>query len=257
MRIALTIAGSDPSGGAGIQADLKTFMRFGIHGLSAITSIAIQNSGGVKRVADLKDHLLEEQLDVLFSDFSVNAVKTGMLYSKENILTVERALVKNNVAQYILDPIIISSSGFPLIDPDGISLMKERLFPLATLVTPNLKEAEALSGLSISNEEDLQTAAEKICSQGPKSVLIKGLVVGRERIVDLLYSGKGAFRFESERLEGRNIHGAGCILSAAIAASLASGKEVRDAVEIARSYVLERIRSPLRPGRGEGLLYLT
>lgn len=257
MRIALTIAGSDPSGGAGIQADLKTFMRFGIHGLSAITSIAIQNSSGVKRVADLKGYLLEEQLEVLFSDFSVNAVKTGMLYSKENILTVERALVKNNVAQYIIDPIIISSSGFPLIVPDGISLMKERLFPLATLVTPNLKEAEALSGLSISNEEDLQTAAEKICSQGPKAVLIKGLIVGRERIVDLLYSDKGAFRFESEWLEGRNIHGAGCILSAAIAGSLASGKEVRDAVEIARSYILERIRSPLGPGKGEGFLYLT
>jgi hydroxymethylpyrimidine kinase/phosphomethylpyrimidine kinase len=180
-----------------------------------------------------------------------------MLCSKENILTVERVLAKNNVAQYILDPIIISSSGFPLIVPEGISLMKERLFPLATLVTPNLKEAEALSGLSISNEEDLRTAAEKICSWGPKAVLMKGLVVGRERIVDLLYSDKGAFRFEYAWLEDRNIHGAGCILSVAIAASLASGKEVRDAVEIARSYVLERIRSPLRPGKGEGFLYLT
>lgn len=256
MKTALTIAGFDPSGGAGIQADLKTFLNFNVHGFSAITAMAIQNSKGVKEVFDLKTHILEGQLEVLFSDFRIDAVKTGMLYSKENIFTVERTLVKNNVNQYVLDPIIISSSGFPLLIPDGISLMKERLFPLATLVTPNLKEAEALSGISISDEKDLYTAAEKISSLGPKSVFIKGFM-GRGRVIDLLYADKGAFSFESEWIENRNIHGAGCVLSAAITASIASGKELHDSVEIARSYILERIKSSLRPGRVDGFFYLT
>lgn len=256
MRIALTIAGSDPSGGAGIQADIKTFRQFNIHGLSAITAIAIQDSKGVRGVVDLQAQLLEEQLEVLFSDFRIDAVKTGMLYSKENILVVERALKRYKVGQYILDPIIISSSGFPLINPDAISIIKERLFPSATLVTPNLKEAEALSGLHISDEEGLHIAAAKIYSLGPKGVLIKGFK-NQGRAIDLLYMDKKTYRLESEWIPEKNIHGAGCILSAAITASVASGKEMHDAVEIARSFVLDRINSSLRPGRENGFYYLT
>lgn len=256
MKTALTIAGSDPSGGAGIQADLKTFQHFNIHGLSAIAAIAIQNSSGVKNVVEIKSYLLEGQLDVLFSDFSIDAVKTGMLYTKENILTVERILIKNNADKYILDPIILSSSGFPLLGPDGISLMKERLFPLATLVTPNLKEAEVLSGLTISDIGELETAAKAICSMGPKGVLIKGFKQNGS-ITDLLYMADKTHSFESQWVPDRNIHGAGCILSAAITALLASGKGVPDAVKTARSFVLEGIKTSAKPGKGAGFYYLT
>lgn len=256
MRIALTIAGSDPSGGAGIQADLKTFLHFNIHGLSAITAIAIQNSSGVKGVIDLQSRFLERQIEILFSDFRIDAVKTGMLYNKENILAVNYILKRYNVDKYILDPIIISSSGFPLLKADAISAMKERLFPFAALITPNLKEAEVLSGLKISNDEGLHIAAEKIYSLGAKGILIKGLK-GRDRVIDLLYLDKRAYRFESELIPYRNIHGAGCILSAAITASIASGKDLYNAVEIARSFVLDRIKGATSPGKGNGFFYLT
>ena len=256
MRIALTIAGSDPSGGAGIQADLKTFLHFNIHGLSAITAIAVQNSKGVTDVVAFQADILERQLDTLFSDFRIDAVKTGMLYSRENILATERALKRYKVDQYVIDPIIISSSGFPLINSDALSMMKERLFPLATLVTPNLKEAELLSGQKISDERGLQAAAERLISLGPRGVLIKGFR-DQDRVVDLLHTGKETFRYESEWILGMNFHGAGCILSAAITASIASGKGVYDAVEIARSFVRERIPISIMPGRGQGFFYLT
>lgn len=256
MRIALTIAGSDPSGGAGIQADLKTFLHFNIHGLSAITAIAVQNSSGVKEVFDLQADILEGQLEILFSDFRINAVKSGMLYSKENILIIERALKRHKIDNYILDPIIISSSGFPLLKADAISVMKERLFPLATLVTPNLKEAEALLDLKISNEEELQAAAKSIYSFGPKGVLIKGFKSGK-RMVDILYMDNRTRRFESIWIPKKNIHGAGCILSAAITASIALGKDPNDAVRIARSFVLNKIKGSTVFGNGTGLYYLT
>lgn len=256
MRTALTIAGSDPSGGAGIQADLKTFRHFNIHGFSAITAIALQDSSGVKEVIDLKAPLLEGQLEVLFSDFRIDAVKTGMLYSKENILTVAHALERYRVGQYILDPIIISSSGFPLLQSDAVSIIKERLFPLAALVTPNLKEAETLSGRSISDEEGLRIAAEKIYSLGPKYVLIKGFK-SQDKVVDLLYAGKKAYRFESDWIPDKNIHGAGCVLSAAITATLSSGKEIHEAIEIARSFVLDRINGAASIGKERGFSYLT
>lgn len=256
MKTALTIAGSDPSGGAGIQADLKTFKHFNIHGLSAITAIAVQNSKGVTDIVGLQPDVLERQIETLFSDFRIDAVKTGMLHSKENISSVESALKRHRVVNYVLDPILISTSGFHLLESDAVSILKERLFPLATLITPNLKEAEILSGQKIRNKMELQAAAEKLSSLGPKGVLIKGFK-DQNRVIDLLYMGKVASSFESEWIPDKIIHGAGCILSAAITASIASGKGVPDAVKTARSFVLERIKTSARPGKGSGFYYLT
>lgn len=256
MRVALTIAGSDPSGGAGIQADLKTFLHFDVHGLSVITAMAIQNSKGVAEIIGLQSHLLDRQLEILFSDFKISAAKTGMLYSRENILIVEDALKRYRVDQYILDPITLSSTGFPLLDPGAITIMKERLFPLATLVTPNLKEAETFSDLRISDKGELYRAAETIYSLGPKAVLIKGYKAG-DKIIDLLYSAKGAHIFESELIPDKNIHGAGCLLSAAVTASVALGRDLEAAVEAARSFVFDRIKGSVRLGIGAGLSYLT
>ena len=250
---ALTIAGSDSGGGAGIQADLKTFSAFRVFGMSVLTAVTAQNSVGVQGVFNLPPAFVGRQLDSVLSDFGADAVKIGMLSTAPIIAEVAgrlRALAQGHV---VLDPVMIAKSGDSLLEPDARAALVKEMLPLATVVTPNLHEAGALAGMAVATEPDMEEAARRILALGARYVLVKGGHL-EEAATDILWNGREFTRFTAARLPSTSTHGTGCTFSAAIAAGLARRQPLGDAIREAKAYVTAAIREGFRPGRGVGAL---
>ncbi len=252
MKQVLTIAGSDSGGGAGIQADLKAMAANGVYGMTVITSITAQNTKGVTGIYDLPVSIIEQQLDAIFDDFDVSAVKTGMLSSDTIVEAVSRKLAKANVPNLIVDPVMVSKSGHELLKPNAIEKVKTDLIPLALVVTPNVPEAERLSGLAIRTLAVARQAAKIIHKLGCKYVLIKGGHLLVEKGVDLLYDGSFFNMYKTKFFDTPHTHGTGCTFASAIAAQVARGKPLPDAVQVAKTYITEAIRNGLAIGHGKG-----
>jgi len=253
--IALTIAGSDSGGGAGIQADLKTFQAFNVFGISVITSITSQNTLGVRSIQDVNPKIVGDQIDMVMEDMGCGAAKTGMVSNKEIIETIADRVTKYDIDQLVVDPVMVSKSGNRLLKKDAESVLIEKLLPLAYLVTPNTGEAEIISGMKIINIEDAKKAAKKIAELGAKNVLIKGGHLEGDKAIDILFNGSQYTIFESERIDSKNTHGTGCTLSSAITASLSRGENLLNAVKIAKDYVTRAIENAPEIGKGFGPLY--
>ncbi|GIW46590.1 MAG: hydroxymethylpyrimidine/phosphomethylpyrimidine kinase [Deltaproteobacteria bacterium] len=252
---ALTIAGSDSGGGAGIQADLKTFTTLGVFGMSAITSLTAQNTQSVLGIKDIPADFVKLQIDAVVKDIGVDAAKTGMLSNEEIILAVTEKIEEYGINKLVVDPVMRSKSGAPLLKSEAEKALKQRLLPLAFIVTPNLPEAMALSELDINTVKDMKEAARRIKSLGPRYVLVKGgHLTSSQEAIDILYDGKEFYEFKAPRIETKNTHGTGCTYSAAICASLAKGFDVVEAVREAKIYVTEAIRSSFNLGSGYGPL---
>jgi hydroxymethylpyrimidine/phosphomethylpyrimidine kinase len=251
MRIALTIAGSDSGGGAGIQADLKTFQRFGVFGTSAITAVTAQNTRGVSSWDAVSPALVRAQIDAVAQDLFPSAFKTGMLANAAVTSTVAAAIRELALKNFVLDPVMVATSGDVLLDPDTIELIRRELVPHATLVTPNIHEAAILTGEEIVDEDSMAQAAETLVNDmGAQAALIKGgHLDSGNRVVDLLYDGD-VRTFRGQRLDTTNTHGTGCTLSAAITAQLATGESLHAAVRRAIDYVHNAIATA--PGLGSG-----
>jgi hydroxymethylpyrimidine/phosphomethylpyrimidine kinase len=245
---ALTIAGSDPSGGAGLQADLKTFHQFGIYGESVVTLITVQNTVRVSRVEVLSPALVLEQLAAVLEDIPPAAAKTGALGSAEMVRTVARAAAEF-AFPLVVDPVMVSKHGRPLLPPDAVRILREELLPRAALVTPNVPEAESLTGVSIRGMQEVRLAAERILAMGPRAVLIKGGHL-EGHAVDSFWDGRTWREFAAPRIQTQHTHGTGCTYSAAITALLARGQELASAVEQGKCFVHAAIVSA--PGLGHG-----
>jgi hydroxymethylpyrimidine/phosphomethylpyrimidine kinase len=246
----LTVAGSDSGGGAGVQADLKTMLAHGVHGMSVIAAVTAQNSIGVQGYWELPPEAVRAQLDSVLSDIGVQAVKTGMLASAVLVETVAGALA-GVAAPLVVDPVSVSKHGDALLSPDALGAVRTALLPLATVVTPNLWEVEQLTGVKVDEEAKLREAAEAVHALGPSWVLIKGGHLPGEP-VDLLFDGTSEHRFAAPRLDNRHTHGTGCTLASAIASHLAQGSSVVDAVRRAKEYVTGAIEHGFPLGAGIG-----
>ena len=249
----MTIAGSDSGGGAGIQADLKTFAAMGTYGASVLTAITAQNTLGVTGVHEIPAEMVAAQIEAVLSDIGADAVKTGMLSSSDIIETVARELAHFRVERLVVDPVMVAKSGDRLLREEAVDALRRSLLPLATVVTPNIPEAEALTGMKIESREDARRAAEKIVYMGAKSVVVKGGHLPGPP-VDLLYDGSEFKEFSATRIETANTHGTGCTFASATAAGLAKGMDVADAVAEAKEYVTEAIRRSFDVGQGHGPL---
>lgn len=249
--VCLTIAGVDPSGGAGIIADIKTFTVFKCFATSAITSLTFQNTTGVFGVINQTSETVNKQIQPILDDFEVTAFKTGMLPSREVIETVAEIIKQNKLKNFVVDPVVRSTSGYDLIDDESLKSLIKHLFPLADIVTPNIPEAERISGMKIEKEADFEMAARKIQNLGAKNVLLKGGHFEKSRIAkDFLFLEDEKFIFEGEFYNTTSTHGTGCTLSAAITANLAFGKTMIESVEIAKKFVNEAIRTSPNIGQG-------
>ena len=252
---ALTIAGSDSGGGAGIQADLKTFTALRVFGMSAITSVTAQNTNSVLGINNLSPEFIELQIDAVVKDIGVDAVKIGMLSTKEIINSVAAKIKEHSFINIVLDPVMIAKGGESLLNKDAEEVLVQELLPHAAVLTPNIPEAEVISGLRISSIEDMKTAAAKIITLGPENVLLKGGHLDKSSdAIDVLYNGKEFFEFKSLRVDTKNTHGTGCTYSAAICAGLAKGLPVLDAVKEAKDYVTFAIQNSFDIGKGHGPL---
>ena len=252
MFRALTIAGSDCSGGAGIQADLKSFSANGVFGMSVITAITAQNTKGVFGIQDINEDMIRDQIRVIFEDIRVDAVKIGMVSKIESIKAIGQALKEvPDVKKIVVDPVMVSKSGFKLLSEDAKDTLIEELFPIATLITPNLPEAEAILGVEIKTLEDMKEAAIKLKELGPKYVLVKGGHL-EDDATDLLYDGENFTYYSQERINSKNTHGTGCTLSSAIAANLAKGMNIQDAVKEGKRYITVAIEHGIELGHGVG-----
>ncbi len=252
MRTALTIAGSDPSGGAGIQADLKTFQAHGVFGMSVITAVTVQNTQKVYGVQEIDPRIVHDQILRLFEDIEINAVKIGMVSSILLIETIATALKEVKPPAIILDPVMISKSGYRLLNKDAQKALIRNLFPVAEVVTPNLYEAEALTDMKISDENEMKTAAEKILKLGAKKVVVKGGHLDGMYATDILYDGVLFKELTNRRVKTKNTHGTGCTFSSAIAANIAKGIDFFDAVTNAKAYITGAIEHSLEIGHGHG-----
>ncbi|MBS3984350.1 MAG: bifunctional hydroxymethylpyrimidine kinase/phosphomethylpyrimidine kinase [Selenomonadales bacterium] len=251
MRTALTIAGSDSSGGAGIQADLKTFSALGVYGMSAITAVTAQNTCGVSAVQDISPEITSAQIEAVFSDIRVDAVKIGMVSRVETIEAIASALRRFAPRCVVLDPVMVAKSGHRLIQPDAVAALCSQLFPLADVITPNIPEAEVLLGETISDVPAMERAARALRALGARFVLVKGgHLVGEA--VDVLFDGERYMHFTALRIPTRHTHGTGCTLSAAIAAHLALGCSVPEAVARAKEYISGAIAEAFALGQGVG-----
>jgi len=254
--VVLSIAGSDSGGGAGIQADLKTFAALGVYGTTAITAVTAQNTRGVRHVEVLDPRSVREQILAVNEDFELAAVKTGMLATREIIEVVAATLREIRPARLVVDPVMVAESGDPLLRPDAMDALRELLLPLADLLTPNLPEASALLGRELGGEgKALLDDAREILGMGPRAVLIKGGHGRGEELEDLLVDADGAWSFKGPRIHSRATHGTGCTLASAIAALLARGRTLPSAVAEAREYVSEGIRLAAPLGKGHGPLH--
>lgn len=253
MKTVLTIAGSDPSGGAGIQADLKTIEAHGLYGMSAITALTVQNTCGVRAVQSVPSPFLGQQIDCVFEDIRPDAVKIGMLPNAESVYIVAERLRAYHARQIVLDPVLLSSSGHTLLAQNALQALIDRLLPLVTLVTPNLAEAETLCGFSVHTRDEMRRAAQKIAKKTAGSVLIKGGHLAGDADDLLWFSGR-SYWFHAPRQDNANTHGTGCTLSSAIACRLAQGKPLPESVERAKKYLSACIAAGLDLGKGAGPL---
>jgi hydroxymethylpyrimidine/phosphomethylpyrimidine kinase len=253
IKTALTIAGSDSGGGAGIQADLKTFCAFGVYGMSVLTSITAQNTQCVLGIHDLPARFVSLQLEAVLTDIGADAAKTGMLSNSGIIRAVCQKIRQHRLGNLVVDPVMVAKSGDQLLREDARETLKRELLPLATVVTPNLPEAGVLSGKTISTRQNMRDAARIIFDLGSRYVLIKGGHL-KGKAVDILYDGDTFAEFESKRIHTRHTHGTGCTFSAAIAAGLALGRTVPEAVAMAKKYISLAIEKGLPLGGGHGPL---
>jgi hydroxymethylpyrimidine/phosphomethylpyrimidine kinase len=248
---ALTIAGSDPSGGAGIQADLKTFSALRVYGMAVIAALTAQNTIGVTSVMPVPAEVLKSQIDSVLGDIRPDAAKTGMLSTAANVELVAAKVREYGLTKLVIDPVMLSTSGASLLETDAQPVFRKELLPLALLVTPNLHEARVLIGKPATTVEDMEEAALHIHGMGARNVLVKGGHLEGDS-TDVFFDGKEFFHLRSERIGSRHTHGTGCVLSAAITAYLALGKPVEDAVRDGKQFVTEAIRGGLALGRGTG-----
>ena len=253
MKTALSIAGSDTSGGAGIQADLKTMTMNGVFAMSAITALTAQNTTGVQGIFEVTPEFLGMQIDSVFTDIRPDAVKIGMVSSVNLISVIAERLTAYHAENIVVDPVMVATSGAKLISEDAVSALKEKLLPLATVVTPNIPEAEVLADMKITSPEDMVTAAEIISKAYHCAVLCKG-GHSMNDANDLLYDEKGAHWFRGKRIDNPNTHGTGCTLSSAIACNLAMGHTMQESVENAKRYITGALQAGLNLGKGSGPL---
>ncbi|MGG3470572.1 bifunctional hydroxymethylpyrimidine kinase/phosphomethylpyrimidine kinase [Neobacillus pocheonensis] len=253
MKKALTIAGSDSGGGAGIQADLKTFQELEVFGMSALTAVTAQNTLGVHGVYPMTVEAVIKQIQAIGDDMGTDAVKTGMLFNADIIRAVSEQISKYKWDNLVVDPVMIAKGGASLLQIEAISAMKNYLLPLAKVITPNIPEAEVLTEMSIQTEEDKQEAAQRLFELGVKNIVIKGGHDDNEtESIDLLFDGKKFYTFTSKRIETKNTHGTGCTFSAAITAELANGATIYDAVVKAKDFIQAAIEEDLEIGLGHG-----
>jgi hydroxymethylpyrimidine/phosphomethylpyrimidine kinase len=252
IKVALTIAGSDSCGGAGIQADLKTFQAIGVYGMSAVTAVTVQNTQKVHAIQEVDPGIVHDQITCLFDDIHIDAIKIGMVSSTELVDAIAGALAKVHRPPVVLDPVMISKSGYALLRENARQALVEKLFPLAEVVTPNIHEAEALAGSAITDEKGMEDAARKMIDLGASKAVIKGGHMDGSQATDMLYDGASFRRLSSPRTETANTHGTGCTFSSAIAAYLAKGMPFFDAVEHAKRYITGAIAHSLDIGKGHG-----
>lgn len=251
MKKALTIAGSDSCGGAGIQADLKTFAAHGLYGMSVITAVTAQNTQGVFAVQDISPEIIEKQMDAIFEDIQVDAVKIGMVSRIDTIEIIAKTLKKYKIKNLVVDPVMVSKSGYHLLRPEAKEALIKELLPMATVITPNLPEGEVITGERISTLEEMKKAAMAIHKMGPKHVLLKGGHL-EDDATDILYDGKDFKYFNGKRIDTKNTHGTGCTLSSAIASNLGKGMDMVEAVKAAKEYITVAIENSFSIGRGVG-----
>ncbi|UCH87063.1 MAG: bifunctional hydroxymethylpyrimidine kinase/phosphomethylpyrimidine kinase [Dehalococcoidia bacterium] len=251
-KTVMTIAGSDSSGGAGIQADLKTFAALGVYGTCAITAVTAQESTGVQAIHELPSELVAAQIDAVVRDMGVDAVKTGMLANAGIVRVVAERVRQHRLPNLVVDPVLAAKSGDPLLREDALSVLRGELLPLCTVVTPNIPEAEALVGRRLKTDEDLQGAAQEIAALGAKNVVITGGHASGPEAVDLLYDGKGFWHFSEPRLATSHGRGVGCTFASAIAVRLAQGADIEEAVGSAKEYVTATLEHALALGKGPG-----
>lgn len=250
MKKVLTIAGSDCSGGAGIQADLKTFSAHGVFGMSVVTSIVAENTSRVIDYEDVSPELIEKQILSIYEDIGTDSVKIGMLSGEVTMRAVVKGLKEFKPSNVVIDPVMYAKNGCALMDPKSIDTLINEVLPLADLITPNIPEAEHIAGMKIENLEDMKKAALKIKEMGPGAVLIKG---GHAEVVtDVLYDGKEFTLYEGKRINTKNTHGTGCTLSSSIAANLALGHSMKNSVGRAKNYIQNVIENALEIGKGNG-----
>jgi hydroxymethylpyrimidine/phosphomethylpyrimidine kinase len=247
----LIVAGSDSSGGAGIQADLKTVSALGVYGMTAITALTAQNTEGVFGIVETDPEFVALQMQVCFDDVGCDAIKTGMLSNAGIIEAVADQISRHPGIPVVVDPVMISTSGMPLLDPQAVASLRQKLLPLATVVTPNLHEAGALVGHAISRLDEMKVAARAIRGFGAQNVVVKGGHL-EGRAVDLLFDGREFVEFPADRIATKDSHGTGCIFASALAGGLAKGKTVRESVALAKEFVTAAIRRGLPLGRGHG-----
>jgi len=252
IRTVLTIAGSDSSAGAGIQADMKTFSALGVYGTTAITAVTAQNTKGVVESFPLPADLVTAQIEAICGDISVHATKTGMLANAAIVEAVAAAVSETGIGPLVVDPVFVSKHGNLLLEENAVGALRRLLLPLAAVVTPNLPEAAGLAGFPVETREDMRRAAEAILARGAGAVMVKGGHLRGDRSSDLLVHAGGQEWFDQERVETQNTHGTGCTLSSALAARLALGDTVAQAARAAKAFVTEAIRHALTLGQGIG-----
>ncbi|MGE0822272.1 MAG: bifunctional hydroxymethylpyrimidine kinase/phosphomethylpyrimidine kinase [Candidatus Binatia bacterium] len=250
---ALTIAGSDSGGGAGIQADLKTFMALGVYGMSVVTAVTAQNTLGVQGVVELPPEFVAQQIDSVLSDIGAHAVKTGMLSSIPLVQIVSKTLYAYHVEQLVVDPVMVAKGGHPLLQEDARKSLAETLLPLALIVTPNLHEAGLLAGMEVNDRPSMEEAARRIKRLGPLYVIVKGGHL-EDEACDVLFDGRRFRTYQTTRIDTVCTHGAGCTFSAAITAALASGEEVEEAVATAKGFVTRAMAAGVLIGKGHAPL---
>jgi hydroxymethylpyrimidine/phosphomethylpyrimidine kinase len=254
VTIVLTVAGFDPSGGAGILADVKAMSFLGCYGVAAVTCLTAQNTAGVFESYPQSRDIVSRQLFPLFEDFDIRAVKTGLLPTAGVVDALAEALLIYSPPHIVVDPVLGSSTGYRLADADAIAAMRRLIFPLATLVTPNASEAETLTGISVEDTDSMKKAAELLFRAGLKAVLVKGGDLEGEMVTDVLFDESGPLTISSKRVDSSSTHGTGCTMASAIASLLARGFSLRDSCAIAKQYVTEAIRTAPGVGRGAGPL---
>lgn len=253
MKVALTIAGSDPTGGAGLQTDLKVFRAFNLHGLSVVSAITAQNTEGVDFVFPIEQDIFEKQLYTLLSDIRPNAIKIGMIYNTEAVEIVAEIIKKYSLFNIVIDPVTVSSSGKSLVSDGTLDKLRERLFPLSTVITPNIYEASVLTGIRIEDKNDMKESAKVLKDMGMKAAVITGGHL-KDMALDLYYDGDFHY-IKSKKIEGE-YHGTGCAFSSAITASIANGKAPLESVRCAKKFINKAIKKAYYLGKGMGLLYV-
>lgn len=251
MKKVVTIAGSDSSGGAGIQADLKTFSAHGVFGMSVIAAVTAQNTKEVIDVQNISPDIIGKQIDAIFDDIEVDAVKIGMISEIEGIKIVSERLREYKPQNVVLDPVMVSKSGYSLMNPNSVETLIKELIPIVSVVTPNIPEAEIIANIKIETISDMEKAAKIIYNMGPKNVLIKGGHLTGDA-TDVLYDGENFIYLKNERINTKNTHGTGCTLSSSIASNLALGMNIKEAVENAKKYITTAIEHSLPIGHGSG-----